>query len=90
MRRPAVPSRTRVNIDTRARVRGGFGVGDELAIDGVGDASFQAAHLLQRLLPDGQLAPVVAPAWGVQADLAGGGDREGETRWISISLEALG
>ena len=72
MRRPAVPSRTRVSIDIKARVRGGFGVGDELAIESVGDAALEAAHRLQRLLAGSQLAPVIRPAWGVQADLGGG------------------
>ncbi len=44
------------------------------SIEGVGDTSLEAAHRLERLFPSSELAPVVGPARGVQADLTGGGD----------------
>src|SRR5690606_23402781 len=68
--RPAVPSRARLAhlpLD-------GLGVGEELAIDGVGDAALQAAQRLHRLLALGPLAPVVGPALGLETDLADRGD----------------
>jgi hypothetical protein len=67
-----VPSGPASASTSRLASAGGFVVGDELAIEGVGDASLEAAHRLQRLLAGSQLAPVIRPAWGVQADLGAG------------------
>src|SRR6478672_10000446 len=70
MRRPAVPSRTRL----RALDLGGCGVGDELAIDGVGDPAREAPHRFEGLLALGTLASVVGPPFGVEPELGDRGD----------------
>jgi hypothetical protein len=64
-----VPSRTRAFVDVCVLSVCSVGVGDELAIDRVGDPPLQAAHGLHPGLAGGQLAPVVAPAGGVEPDL---------------------
>ena len=70
MRRPAVPSRTR--LDSRDWCC--HGVGEELAIEGVGDPTFQAPHRFEGLLALGALAPVVGPSVGVKPQLGDRGD----------------
>src|SRR4029079_16499802 len=52
------------------------GVGDELAIDRVGDPSLEAAHRFGSGLARGELASEVAAARGVEPDLVGGCDVE--------------
>jgi hypothetical protein len=52
----------------------GVSVGDELAVDHVGQASFQAPERLHRGLGLGELAAVVGAALGVVADLHDRGD----------------
>jgi hypothetical protein len=49
-------------------------VGDELLVDGVGDASLEAAQCLGWLLPGSSLAAVVGPAVGVEPQLGDRGD----------------
>jgi len=51
-----------------------FGVGEELAVDGVGDPPLEAAQRFEAGLAGRELAPVVGPAFGVEADLADRGD----------------
>lgn len=70
MRRPAVPSRARVHV----LARGGRGVGDELAVDGVGDPALEAPQGLEWLLALGALALVVGPPVGGQSELCDRGD----------------
>ena len=48
------------------------GIGDELAIDRVGDPALEAAHCFHGLLALGSFASVVGPSFGVEAEL---GDR---------------
>ena len=70
MSRPAVPSRARVDCFGV----GGAGVGEKLAVDGVGDASLEAAHGFHGGLAGGELAPVVGPAGRVVPQLHERGD----------------
>jgi hypothetical protein len=65
-----VPSRARVF----ALGGGALGVGDEVAVDDVGQASFEAAQGFHRGLAGGELASVVGAALGVLAQLHDGGD----------------
>jgi hypothetical protein len=65
-----VPSRARVF----ALGGGALGVGDEVAVDDVGQASFEAAQGFHRGLAGGELASVVGAALGVVAQLHDGGD----------------
>jgi hypothetical protein len=51
-----------------------LGVGDELAVDDVGQASFQASQYLHRCLARGELAAVLGAAFGVMSDLHDRGD----------------
>jgi hypothetical protein len=51
-----------------------FGVGEELAVEGVGDPALEAAQRFELGLAGRLLAPVVGPAVGVEADLADCGD----------------
>jgi hypothetical protein len=51
-----------------------FGVGEELAVEGVGDPALEAAQRFELGLAGGLLAPVEGPAVGVEADLADCGD----------------
>jgi hypothetical protein len=69
-----VPSRTRFDARLQARFADRLRVGEQLPVDGVGDPSLQAAHRFGAGLAGGQLAPVVGPAFGVEADLSRGGD----------------
>jgi hypothetical protein len=52
------------------------GVGDELFVDGVGQASFQAAEGFSGCLALGEFASVVGAAFGVVAELDDGHDVE--------------
>jgi hypothetical protein len=63
--RPAVPPRARASSSI---------VGNKLAVDGVGDPAFEAAHGFGAGLACGEFAPVEGAAIGVQADLGGSGD----------------
>jgi len=45
-----------------------------LSVDGVGDPPLQAAQRFEFGLAGGSLASVVGPTFGVEADLADGGD----------------
>src|SRR5665647_293349 len=74
LRRPAVPSRARAITLWRADECGSCGVGEELAVQGVGDPPLETAQRFKLGLPGGLLAPVVGPAVGVEADLADRGD----------------
>src|SRR6476469_8115388 len=67
--RPAVPSRARIFAWLVA-----LGVGDELAVDDVGEPAFEAAQGLHGGLAGGALASVVGAALGVVAELDDRGD----------------
>ena len=60
-------------MSSRARPVG-FCVVDHLLVDDIGQSSFQAAHGFHRGLAGGELAPVVATAFGVVAQLDDGHD----------------
>jgi AbiJ N-terminal domain 4 len=66
--RPWLPSRTRCSLAVE--------VGAKLAVDGVADPSFQAAHRFLARLPFGLLAEVVGAAGCVVTDLAERGDMD--------------
>ncbi len=53
------------------------GVGDELFVDGVRQASFQAAEGFSRCFAVGEFASVVGAAFGVVAELDDGHDVQG-------------
>src|SRR5664279_5846319 len=74
LRRPAVPSRARDITPWRAGEYGSCGVGEELAVEGVGDPALETTQRFELGLAGGLLAPVVGPAVGVEADLADRGD----------------
>ena len=63
-----MPSRTRV---IRLRCAG---IGDELAVDDVGQASLQTPQRFHRGLASGELAAVLGAALGVVTDLHDRGD----------------
>jgi hypothetical protein len=46
---------------------GGAGVGEKLAVDGVGDATLEAAHGFHPGLARGEFAPVVGAVFGIEA-----------------------
>src|SRR5674476_761782 len=62
---PPVPSRARLLDRSGAFPR----VGDQLAVDPIGQATFQAPQRLQGCLALGTLAPVVGASVGVVAEL---------------------
>jgi hypothetical protein len=64
LRRPAVPSRARVELLTGGHELCVF---EELAIDGVGDPALEAPDRLEELPALGSLASVVTPAVGFRA-----------------------
>jgi hypothetical protein len=74
MSRPAVPSRIRLTRGSGVAEGGSAGVGEELAVDGVGDPSLEAPHGLEMGLAGGAFASVVGASFGVEADLGGGRD----------------
>ena len=74
LRRPAVPSRARAITPWRAGEYGSCGVGEELAVEGVGDPALETAHRLHRFLALGALASVVGPTLGIETDLGNRGD----------------
>src|SRR5664279_1114528 len=76
LRRPAVPSRARDITPWRAGEYGSCGVGEELAVEGVGDPAFETTQRFELGLAGGLLAPEVSPARGVEADLADRGDAD--------------
>ena len=55
--------------DPRHLLAGALGVGDELAVDDVGQTPLQAPQGLHRCLAGGELASVVGAAFGVVTDL---------------------
>jgi hypothetical protein len=62
--RPAVSSRARANHRVGWTSEGcSLGIGDELAVDDVGDPPLQAAHRFHRFLAGGALASVVGAAF---------------------------
>ena len=63
LRRPAVPSRTRLHGFGLRRP----GVGEELSVDGVGDPALEAPHGFHPGLARGELATVVGPPRGCRA-----------------------
>jgi len=65
-----VPSRARSRLPTGGMLL----VGEQLAVDGVGDPALETPHRLEGLLALGPLASVVGPALGVETELGDGGD----------------
>jgi len=63
-----VPSRAR----TRLRIGSALLVGEQLAIDGIGDPALETPHCLEGLLALGPLTSVGSPTLGIETDL---GDR---------------
>jgi len=60
-------------VPSRART-GALGVGQELAVDDVGDSAFETPDGLEGFLALGSLASVVGAAFGVEAELGDRGD----------------
>ena len=80
-----MPFRTRVYWLSRAEELPLLGVGEELAVEGVGDTALEAAQRFERGLPGGLLAPEVSPARSVEADLA---DRAMWIMWFILRFPA--
>jgi hypothetical protein len=66
-----VPSRTLSTLRNRRLL-----VGDQLAIDAVGDPAFETAHRLHRLLALSALASVVGPTLGIETELGHRGEMD--------------
>jgi hypothetical protein len=67
-----VPSRARLDVDRISKCGRGLGVGDELSIEGVGDAALQTAHCFAAGLAGGDLSQEVGAPGVVVAELGGG------------------
>jgi len=70
-----VPSRARSRLRTGHTLL----VGEQLAIEGVGDPALETPHRLEGFLALGPLASVVGPTLGVETDL---GDRGDVIMWL--------
>src|SRR4051812_43304481 len=62
-------------------------VTDELSVDGVGEASFEAAQGFSVALAGCSLSSVVGPSWSVSADL---GDGHGVQAAVELAVASTG
>ena len=74
-------------MSRRACPRSCCRVAEELAVDGIGEASFEAAQCFSVALAGGSLSSVVGPSGGVAGDL---GDRHGVQTTVELAVSGAG